>query len=323
MKNDLTCGVVRDLLPSYVEGLTCADTNEALRRHLAACPNCAARRAAMLSPENTDAQQEREMDYLKTLRRKSARRAAAAGLCTLAAVLLLIAAKLFIIGTPLQPQGLSWSIRTETAGEMELRAYSNWSGTAYHGWEVEQEDGGVVRITCRQVLPSPLWHTAEYRTVLSTADIHEVWLGDQLVWQNGAVISRRALELYEEKTAYAGDASAFGSLAASLYIGDTCGAYTLRLQTAQEPYGWTLDFSGDFTAAQALQVDAVMERQISPILLALVENLGEVSWTYSVEGQAVSRSVSLAQADAALPQGVKSYAATAADFQQLYTLVTQ
>ena len=33
MKNDLTCGVVRDLLPSYVEGLTAPETNEAVERH--------------------------------------------------------------------------------------------------------------------------------------------------------------------------------------------------------------------------------------------------------------------------------------------------
>ena len=41
MKNDLTCGVVRDLLPSYVEGLTAPETNEAVERHLS---DCAARR---------------------------------------------------------------------------------------------------------------------------------------------------------------------------------------------------------------------------------------------------------------------------------------
>ena len=29
MKNDLTCGVVRDLLPSYVEGLTSPESNTA------------------------------------------------------------------------------------------------------------------------------------------------------------------------------------------------------------------------------------------------------------------------------------------------------
>ena len=32
MKNDLTCGLVRDLLPSYVEGLVCGETQEAVER---------------------------------------------------------------------------------------------------------------------------------------------------------------------------------------------------------------------------------------------------------------------------------------------------
>ena len=35
MKNDLTCAVARDLLPSYAEGLTAPETNEAMKRHLA------------------------------------------------------------------------------------------------------------------------------------------------------------------------------------------------------------------------------------------------------------------------------------------------
>ena len=37
MKNDLTCGVVRDLLPSYVEGLTSPESNTAVERHLSEC----------------------------------------------------------------------------------------------------------------------------------------------------------------------------------------------------------------------------------------------------------------------------------------------
>ena len=34
MKNDLTCGVVRDLLPSYVEGLLGEESRQAVDRHL-------------------------------------------------------------------------------------------------------------------------------------------------------------------------------------------------------------------------------------------------------------------------------------------------
>ena len=34
MKAELTCAIVRDLLPSYVDGLTSQETNEALKKVL-------------------------------------------------------------------------------------------------------------------------------------------------------------------------------------------------------------------------------------------------------------------------------------------------
>ena len=51
MKNDLTCAVVRDLLPSYVESLTAEETGQAVERHLRLCPDCAEKHAAMVGPE--------------------------------------------------------------------------------------------------------------------------------------------------------------------------------------------------------------------------------------------------------------------------------
>ena len=41
MKNDLSCAVVRDLLPSFVEGLTSEETDAAVEAHLSSCPDCA------------------------------------------------------------------------------------------------------------------------------------------------------------------------------------------------------------------------------------------------------------------------------------------
>ena len=71
MKLELTCGVVRDLLPSYVEGLTCHETNEAVEAHLAACPACAALRADLTAPAREQAEQTREVDYLKQVKRRN------------------------------------------------------------------------------------------------------------------------------------------------------------------------------------------------------------------------------------------------------------
>ena len=50
MKNDLTCGVVRDLLPSYVENLLGEEAKEAVDRHLETCPECRERKEAMAAP---------------------------------------------------------------------------------------------------------------------------------------------------------------------------------------------------------------------------------------------------------------------------------
>lgn len=40
MKNQLTCGIVQDLLPNYIEKLTGEETNHAVEEHLAICEDC-------------------------------------------------------------------------------------------------------------------------------------------------------------------------------------------------------------------------------------------------------------------------------------------
>ena len=53
MKNipELSCAIVEDLLPTYVERLTSEETNMAVEAHLASCPACAAKRTAMGAQE--------------------------------------------------------------------------------------------------------------------------------------------------------------------------------------------------------------------------------------------------------------------------------
>ena len=40
MSDKLRCEIVQDLLPSYVDGLTSDETNEAVKDHLADCEMC-------------------------------------------------------------------------------------------------------------------------------------------------------------------------------------------------------------------------------------------------------------------------------------------
>ena len=322
MKNDLTCAVVRDLLPSYVEGLTSEETNRAVERHLSACPDCMARKNAMAAPAEPaeTAEQSREVDYLKTVKRKSGRRVVLAIACTLAVILAGVALKLFVIGEPASRDGMSWSMRCDETA-MDLRVYSTWSGVAYCRWDLENSDG-IVRLTATQVLPSLLYDSADRRERISLEGVREVWIAGQLIWQDGISISSGTMGLYAAKTPYVGDMPALNRVANALNIQSRCGSYLNSLKTAQEPYGWTLEFSDVYTEKQAAWLDETMEHDLAPLMLALVDNLGEVSWTYRTQDGALqTRTVTLPQISEALPRPVKDYAASPAQLQQLCDLL--
>ena len=56
MKNDLTCEVVQDLLPSYVDHLTSDVTNTAIETHIRECADCRRILSDMQTPEPVQAE---------------------------------------------------------------------------------------------------------------------------------------------------------------------------------------------------------------------------------------------------------------------------
>ena len=323
MKNDLTCAVVRDLLPSYVEGLTSDETNKAVENHLSACPDCMARKNAMTAPAEPaeSAEQGREVDYLKTVKRKSGRRVVIAVLCTLAVILAGCTLMIFVIGSPAQEGELFVAESAEENGVLRLSISTPASATAYWGWKVETA-GGVANISARSVLVSPLFPNGGGTVEVPLDGIREVRLCGLVVWQDGVAIQNGTARLYMTKTPYAGDISALNRVANALNIQSGCGPYTNRLQTSHEPYGWTLEFSNVYTQKQAAWLDETMEYDLAPLMMALVDNLGEVSWTYRAQDGALqTRTVTLLQVNEALPRPVKDYAASPAELQQLLDLL--
>ena len=317
MKNipELPCAIVEDLLPAYMEGLTSEETRQAVEAHLASCPACAAKRAAMgaeegPSPEEA-AETAREVDYLKAVRRRSRRRVAAAILCTVLVLLLGFAAKIFVIGEPLDPDGVAVSSQ-ESDDVLQVQISSYGSGNAFHSWTAENQDGVVV-ITARSVLVSPLFRDGTGTVEVPLEGVTEVWLGQagtgRMIWQEDTGISADAWALYQAQTPYVGDATAVGKLLAAVdtwygpYI-----EYTISLQTDQAPYGLTIHFD-DVTAHILGAGKSIDDRMyaVAPALLALIGNLGQVQWTYAApDGTAVTRSVTLEEADQALPDWIEA-----------------
>ena len=320
MKNipELPCAIVEDLLPAYVEGLTSEETTAAVEAHLASCPACAAKRAAMgaeegPSPEEAE-ETAREVDYLKAVRRRSRRRVAAAILCTVLVLLLGFAAKIFVIGEPLDPDGVAVSSQeSDDVLQVQISSYS--SGNAFHSWTAENQDG-VVSITARSVLVSPLFRDGTGTVEVPLEGVTEVWLGEagegRMIWQDDTEISADAWALYQAQTPYVGNNSAVGKVLAAVdtwygpYI-----EYTISLQTDQEPYGLTIHFD-DITAHVDRDgiVRAIDQRMyaLAPTLLALVGNLERVQWTCALsDGTYHTQAVTLEEVDEALPDWIAAY----------------
>ena len=319
MKNipELSCAIVEDLLPTYVEGLTSEETNAAVMAHLESCPACAAKRAAMgaedVPSEEAAGEASREVDYLKKVRRRGRRRIMLAVLATLLVLAAGFAAKAFLIGSPLDPDRMVVTSFYQWDGRFQVTVVSTDSGVAFHGWTEENQDG-VVSITARSVLPSFLYHTDGGTRSFSSKGVTEIWLGEvgegRLIWQEDTEISADAWALYQAQTPYVGDNSAVGRVLAAVdtWYGPPIVDYTISLQTSSEPYGLTIHFDSvtAYVSGAGRSLDKRMYA-IAPSLLALIGNLGEVRWTYAApDGTAVTRSVTLEEVDQALPDWIEA-----------------
>lgn len=342
MKNDLSCGVVRDLLPSYIEGLLGEDSREAVDRHLKTCPACTAQMEGMASPSEEVKAAEveetaKEVDFLKRVKKGTARKIVLAVVCTALVLLGGIALKLFVIGTPLQPQDMAVIVNEVQDGgnTLFLSLTAIGSGDAFHGWKLETADG-VTSIYARRVTVSPFCRTGSAQVYVPLEGVREVWLGGtssqgRLLWAEGMIIDQETLNLVDAKTPYCGDAPALGNIAKLLQVGDRIGYYNISLQTSERPYRWTLEFE---TAEETTSETWGMSRFLGYQMLALVENLDEVSFRYpsssgvftaDAAAAALVRVTEEYNAEHAtswpVHESIKEYAESPLEYQRMVTLL--
>ena len=328
MKNDLSCAVVQDLLPAYAEGLTAPETNEAVERHLADCPVCAAHLAVMQAPETAEQEEtDKEVDYFKTVRRRGRRRVALAVALTVLAIAAAAAVKIYVIGTPGWAAHVSNPNIREEQGTLFVSGHCLYASHGFYGWEQTTEDG-VVSFSAREVRTSPVYPEDNYSLSVPLEGTREVWVCGRLVWQEGMEIRESTLALYGKKTPYVGNASAVGAALNEIdhWFGPM-GPYTFSLETAAPPYGLTVNLESPMTRSTEIRHTA--------LVLALVENLDTVTWCCpDAQGESQSFSLSCADveallSDAAAERGlesylrpsIKDYAASPAALEQLTALL--
>lgn len=313
MKTELSCAIARDLMPSYVDGLTSEESNRALEAHLAVCPACAAELAAMRGEAApSSAEPAPQIDYLKKVRRRGRLTVWFAAVCVVFAAL---AGALFLRAQPVSPDALaSYALTVEGRRATFSGALAEGAG-AYRSVEFREEDG--VLTLCVRASAARLAGGNEFEVAYTAGEeIRQVRMGERILWEDGVTISRAASRAYAAKTPYMGSISADLRVAAALGVSERFGPFTNSLRTNAEPYGWTIIVQNEIppedeqAALRRMRADAC-------VMLALIGNLGEVTWTYSTAQGAAELSIAASEASALAGQDIKTCAQSAKALQTL------
>ncbi|MBR5642104.1 MAG: DUF4825 domain-containing protein [Firmicutes bacterium] len=285
MKNDLTCAVVRDLLPSYIDKLTSEETNRAIEQHLEGCEDCRKALAAMQGEGGPAAEENRaepkEIDYLKKVRTGTWKRVIA-GIVAAAFVFCAGAwIKVHRIGNMMDPSAVNIT-RVVVSGDTVAVAgnFKDKSLGVTHADMLLKEDG-VLEIAYRAAKKDGKDNEFDFVAQgEGYGNVQEIRMGDRLVWYQGVLIDEQVSDVYNARHAYVGDMPANGALARALGIQETIGSYENELSTAEEPYGWTFYSEKDFTSQELAVIRQEVLRDAA-VLLACVDNLGWVEFQFA------------------------------------------
>lgn len=286
MKNDLSCEVVQDLLPSYMDNLTNAVTNEAVKRHLDECEKCRGRVQRMQKAEDVVNVEipSKEIDFLKILKKKTNIKIFISVGCVLAAVVLILCLKLFVIGSELSAQETSYHIDVTLHDAVTLSNISCLSsGKNLTDISYNEEENGILRIRFRGALASPLTtHEKLQTTYQANQELTRIYIGDLIVWDCGKNIDPRISSLYQAKHAFVGDMPANARLAQILGMKEALGDFENELLTDEEPYGWKIILKSDIHTSDKVEMETKM-KGYAALLIATIDNLEYVTYDYNIE----------------------------------------
>lgn len=319
--NKIPCAVIKDLLPSYAEDLTSSETSGLVREHLEECPDCEAVYEAMhgeIPPETEGdcgiAADSSEIDYLKKVRNTGRKKIIASVLAVLLLAGGAVFTKVYLYGSPIDDfhmmvsrQCAEASTETGESGESEdFMIFSCWiegtRGQAFTHYKIRETDEGKEVVL--YAAPASIFHKETTMQIWIPEDSAEsITIKGDTYGENGCV-TKRAKELYAARNPYIGDISADQKIANLLGVGEKLGSYTNKLDTEEKegweyPYGWELIFDEPWKDAERRSEKM---KNYAYALIALIDNCGEISWTYTTEDEKThTESVTLADWKAEYP----------------------
>ena len=303
----IPCEVIRDLFPSYIDGLTNEVTNREIEAHNAGCADCAAILASMKNPQvepaaGEPASAKKEIDFLLKNKRRNLKIILGSLAGAVAVALAILGLRLFVIGDPLYGDWIAYHVQV-SGSDIVLDGSPVDSAHGISKVTFEEVDGGVYAYT-RAVLASPL-HPGEFRAhYTAQGAVRQIYLNNRVIWAEGVTISSYVSSLYETRHEYMGSMSDNARTADALNLSAYIGHYTNELQTGQRPYAWIIKLSEPVHEKQLKTIESDMN-SLGYVLLGLIGNLDEVTFDYTMNGSHITHTVTTEVASQYFGQDIK------------------
>lgn len=281
--NKLPCEVVQDLLPSYIDELTSEVTKNLVEEHVTECEDCQKVLSSMQNPEvePVDEKNKAEIDFLRKTRKKNRKNIWMVAVA-LAVFFSIVIVRSCFIGTAIPSEYIVCQV--EVNGDVLSINGAIIDERFRLSDVVFAEENGVITISFKSVQRNPFYNRSVEETYSANQEITEVHLGERILWARGENISAVASAVYQTRHAYIGDMPANGKTASALNMSMTLGSYTCELQTNTEPYGWIFKLEEEvFTPSRRFKEEHM--QRYAYVLLAVIENLSEVTYEYMYNGE--------------------------------------
>lgn len=302
MKNNLTCELVEDLLPSYIDGLTSEVTNTAVREHIAGCDKCKTALENMKEPcsETKIEEEKKEIDFLKKTRKRNIKVAFTSVISVILIVSLIVCSLPYMIRHTAGESMIIYNLTAEN-GCFNIKAVPEKKSSAVITDLIYNiSDVGTLDISFEFREKSIFDKTEIFNRELKAEGIKSVVCQGKILWEDGEYISPVTAAVYKYRTPYVGDMSHNQSISKALGVYEYLGSFSNALYTKAEPYGWELIVTDPVMPITEKEKRQLM-KNYSYVLLGVIGNLSYITFTYDVfnsEGEDEEKSITVTKEQA-------------------------
>jgi hypothetical protein len=180
--------------------------------------------------------------------------------------------------------------------------------------KVEEKDG-VVNLSINTAVSSFL--NKNEIDIEKTFDntIDTIYVGKYVIYDHRVVIDKKVSMLYAQKTPYIGDVSEVLDVIGASGVSEVFDIGNKSLQTTNEPYGLIIDINCNIDEDNEGVLNSYMD-EFSTIYIGCIENLGEVTWRYKVNGEKKSHKTTSEYASTLVGEHIKDISVNASKLQE-------